>query len=190
MEEIWREVSGREYLVSNTGKIKNKKTGRLLNPKPKKNGYVVVSLRSNGKIEYCLLHRLIAFSFPEICGEYFEGAQVDHKNRVRTDNRAENIHWVSPAGNIRNPNTISYLKEMRKGKPKSEEFKKQVSETLTNNTYNCKWVIKLSKNNEILHFYPSTAEAARANNLWQQSISRCCIGKMKSSGGFIWKYAE
>lgn len=188
MEEIWREVSGREYLVSNTGKIKNKKTGRLLNPKPKKNGYVVVSLRSNGKIEYCLLHRLIAFSFPEICGEYFEGAQVDHKNRVRTDNRAENIHWVSPAGNINNPLTLEHLSNIRKNKPKSEEFKKKVSKTMTNNTYNKRWVIKLSKDNEILHFYPSISQAHRETGI--NNISYACSGRIKTAGGFVWKYAE
>lgn len=187
MEEIWRDAPGFEnYSVSNLGNIKNNKTGRQLKPKPKKNGYILLELCK----KYVFLHRLIAFAFPEICGEWFEGAQVDHKNRVRTDNRAENLHWVSQEGNSNNPNTLAYVSESRKWIPKSEEFKKKVSETMTNNTYNCKWVIKLSKNNEILHFYPSTAEAARANNLYQANISACCLGKHKTTGGFIWKYAE
>ena len=185
MEEIWRDIPGVNYQVSNKGNIKNKKTGRILKLKPKKTGYVVVGFP--GK-DYRLIHRLVAFAFPEICGEYFDGAEVDHKNRIRNDNRAENIHWVSPKGNTNNPLTLKYLSETRKGKPKNEEFKKKVSETLKNNTYNHKWVIKLSKDNEILHFYPSVAEAHRQTGI--NNISACCTGKIKQSGGFIWKYAE
>ena len=112
MEE-WRDIPGCEgYEVSNLGNIRNSKTGRFRSQKPKKKGYIVLKIKG----KYYLLHRLVAFAFPEICGEWFEGAQVDHKNRIRTDNRAENIHWVSPAENINNPNTLDYLSKTRKNK--------------------------------------------------------------------------
>lgn len=41
---------------------------------------------------------------------------------------------------------------------------------------------------EILKIYNSASEAARLNNMRNESISKCCRGERKSSGGFRWKY--
>ena len=40
------------------------------------------------------------------------------------------------------------------------------------------------------YHYASVADAARANNLNRSTIHRCCTGKTKSGGGFVWKYKE
>ena len=48
------------------------------------------------------VHRLVALAFPEICGRP-DGSktQVNHINEVKTDNRAENLEWISASGNVK-----------------------------------------------------------------------------------------
>lgn len=59
------------------------------------NGYVYVKLNN----ERYLKHRLIAIQFIENPNNLPE---VDHKNHDRTDNRIENLRWVSSSTNHRN----------------------------------------------------------------------------------------
>ena len=42
---------------------------------------------------------------------------------------------------------------------------------------------------ELLATFPSTMEASRITGIKQPSISECCRGKLKSTGGYIWRYA-
>ena len=68
-------------------------------------GYCKVGLCSGGKQKLISVHRLVAFAFPEICGEYFEGSEIDHISTIKTDNRPENLRWVSHSDNMNNPIT-------------------------------------------------------------------------------------
>ena len=131
------------YQVSDTGNVKsigryvdNKGTlvfweGRIL--KPNINTYRrnerSVELCYNGVKKRYKVHYLVALAFPEICGEYFEGAEVDHKNGDPTDNRAVNLHWVDRKGNMANPVTRKRQKEFWNSE-KGEELKKMLSEKM------------------------------------------------------------
>lgn len=42
---------------------------------------------------------------------------------------------------------------------------------------------------ELLATFPSIIEAERVTGINQGNISKCCLGKRKSSGGYIWRYA-
>lgn len=170
MEE-WRDVPGYEglYQVNNLGRIKNTKTGRLLKRRLNDRGYDKVNLK--GK-QYSVA-RLVALTFQDICGEWFEGAQVDHINTIRDDNRPENLRWVCFKDQFQN-----------------ELTKKHMKGRVLNHPSTSRWVIKLSKNNEILHFYPSVMEAERETGIAASSISRCCNGIRHTAGEYVWKYAE
>jgi hypothetical protein len=50
------------------------------------------------------VHRLVAYAFLGIDG-YKKGLYVDHINTVRSDNRAENLRWVTPLENANNETT-------------------------------------------------------------------------------------
>ena len=183
MEEVWREIPEWEsfYAASTLGRIKSLiretnnqygKTEHILAGNKTNSGYLSVMLHKNGTKKKMLVARLVAFTFPEICGEYFEGAEIDHINTIRTDNRPENLRWVD-----------------RKGQFQNEKTKRNIKKRADNSG---RWVIKLSKNNEILHFYPSIQEAARENNTSPTDIYNCCnhIRSRKTAKGYIWKYAE
>ena len=46
----------------------------------------------------------------------------------------------------------------------------------------------ITKYDELLQTYSSIKEASILNNLQQSNISMCCNGKLKTSGGFIWRF--
>ena len=71
------------------------------------------------------------------------------------------------------------------GKHLSEEHRKKIRE---NNP--SKQVLQFSKTGELIAEYPSTREAERKTGCNQGDICRCCKGKYKSCGGYIWKYKE
>ena len=66
-----------------------------------KRGYMHTTRMLNGKLFNVLPHRLVALAFhPETHDK--ERREVDHINGDRTDNRAENIRWVTRSENRRN----------------------------------------------------------------------------------------
>lgn len=50
-------------------------------------------------------------------------------------------------------------------------------------------VAQFSLDGRLLNTYKSTREAERQTGIPNQNIGKCCLGKIKSAGNFIWKYA-
>ena len=106
MTEIWKDIKGYEglYQVSNLGRVvsfygKNGKlthTPKLLSGKLDKDGYTEVRLCKNGNVSYKRVHRLVAEHF--LHGD--KSLQVNHKNGDKSNNRADNLEWVTPKENI------------------------------------------------------------------------------------------
>lgn len=107
----WRDISGFEgrYQVSSAGQVRSldrvlsgktgapgrRLTGRELKLARCTNGYLRVWL---GKGAARLVHRLVASAFVSGFEEWLE---VNHKNGIRADNRAENLEWVTRGENHR-----------------------------------------------------------------------------------------
>ena len=88
--------------------------------------------------------------------------------------------------------TRSKISESLTGKHRSEDIKNKISQSLTGN--HCaptKPVLQFSKDDgEFIAEYSSAQEASRQTGCDKSSICRCCKGKYKTAGGFIWKYKE
>ncbi len=59
----------------------------------------------------------------------------------------------------------------------------------TDNSKKPKEVVQI-KDGQIINEFESVSDAARKTNIIRSSITYCCKGKLKSSGGFIWKFKD
>lgn len=93
-EEQWRPIENFErYMVSNMGNIKSLRgKTKILKPQVIHNGYQQVSLVKDGKKYNRLVHRLVAIAWIDTDDK---SKEVHHKNRIKTDNRADNLQWLS-----------------------------------------------------------------------------------------------
>ena len=76
------------------------------------------------------------------------------------------------------------LRNINLGKHLSEETRKKVSES------HFKPVYQLDKNGNIINEFDSILAAALYIHRDNSSISKCCKGKQKTCGGYMWRYKE
>ena len=178
MEE-WRDIEGYEgyYQVSNEGRIRSLDRtflredgstctwkGKILSQSKQTNGYLTVQLYKNNITKRFRVHRLVAEAFIPNPNNYTDASHIDENF---LNNNASNLEWCEHKTNCRTPQRIKRLQN--KGK----------------------WVIRLSTNNEILHFYRNCTTASKETGIDFYSIYDCCNNKphCHTAGGFVWKYA-
>jgi hypothetical protein len=173
--DIWQPIPGHEgYEVSQIGKVRSiyrtviKKNkwgsssatlykGRLLKPWLTKDGYYQVEL-SNGK--KMVVHRLVAMAF--IPGDH--SLTVNHKNNIKTDNRPDNLEWVSAV-----QNTHHALYEIKC-------FSKPAAPVFLKNT-----------KNETVAWFRSMADAARHLDVTTNAVQNACSRGGRCRGYLIEK---
>ena len=97
------------YKISNTGIIFNKH-GRKRRISLKNGGrYFQVILYKNGKSHGRLVHRLVLSAF---CGPCPENMEANHKNGIRTDNRIENLEWVTKSENVKHAFRLGLISQI------------------------------------------------------------------------------
>ena len=162
MEEVWKDIEGYEglYQVSNLGRVKNIRTGRLLKPYIDKGGYCRVHLCIRNKPRHIFVHRLVAEAF---IANPNNMPEVNHKSEVKTENTVDNLEWVSHKANI--------------------NYGSRTDRTSTP-------VLQFSMNYVLINKYSSLHKASRETNVDDGHISQCCQGKRKTCRNFIWRYKE
>lgn len=170
--EIWKDIEGYEglYQVSSLGKIKNKQ-GLIMKTfkKYKDKDYQQLVLCKDGVKSTKTLHIIVAKAFPEICGEYFKGAEVDHIDGNPANNSAFNLRHVSHTDNLHNPNT-------RPNMFGHQQRKRAVEQLTIDGEYIKTWAM--------------VKEAADFYGFSPSNIHAVACGKYKSSHGFKWRYAS
>ncbi|CAH6419400.1 HNH endonuclease [uncultured virus] len=165
--EQWRPVSinGSEsgYFISNQGNIWSSKSESLLNP-GLCSGYKYVILYHENRKHKLSVHRLVAITFIPNPNNL---KYVNHRNGNVSDNRVDNLEWISSSGNKQHATKILQVNGPKVG------------------------VDQYSLDGTIfIAHYDSIAEASRQTGTPQTGIVFACRGKYKSSGGFKWKYTD
>lgn len=94
--EAWKPIEGfPPYEVSNLGRVRGYRC--VLRPCTDHSGYKGVILYNGSSKSFRSVHRLVASAF---CDGWFDGAEVNHVNGDKSDNRAENLEWVTREENI------------------------------------------------------------------------------------------
>lgn len=174
--EIWKDIKGYEglYQVSNLGRVRSLGNGNSSNSKfkirklDKSSKYYRIILSNNKKRDKYLVHRLVAEAFipnPE------NKPEIDHKNTDVTDNRVENLRWVTRVENLNNPITRARKSKVQTNGKKSKP------------------VLQYTIFDEFVREWPSINETGR-EGFNMSGVWLCCIGKQNTSHGFKWKYKE
>lgn len=151
------------YSVNEEGKVKNDITDKELSPRVQQ-GYKHVTIYINKKPKSCRVHRLVATAFiPNIENKPY----VNHLNGIRSDNRMENLEWVTPSENTQHAVDTGLFKPTRE-----------------------KQVVQYSLNGDKIAIYRSISEAARKTNSSVEKIVNCCQFTRKTHNEYQWRYKE
>ena len=177
MNEIWKpieETAGR-YEVSNTGKIRSldyRMTGKtkVLAYQLDKKGYCRIRIKCKTFVGTLKIHRVVAETFiPNPDGK----SQVNHINGDKTDNRVENLEWVSAQENVDHAMANRLWVNNLAASQRTNE-KRKVAIKATN-----------IKTGEEIHF-PSMADAERV--LGTRHINAVISGERKQANGYYFAY--
>jgi hypothetical protein len=200
--EIWKDIPEYEglYQVSNWGRVKSLerviiyKDGRekilpekILKPFLR-DEYYGVDLFKDGKRKMFTAHRLVALVFLENPDNL---PQVNHRNEIKTDNRVENLEWCNNFYNCNYGTKSQRRSEKYKGenhpfygKTHSEEARKKISEAKR------KPILQFTLDNVFIREWESITSIKFELNINIGNICSCCQGKLKTCGGYIWKYKD
>lgn len=189
-EEIWKDIVGYEgyYILSNRGEVVGLertivgKDGVVKIYKRKKQktfisttGYVIVILCKNGVAKKKSIHRLLATAF---IPNPHNKPEINHKNSIRSDNRLENLEWVTRSENVQHGYSFGFMKQKRKPFIEKETKINKIKRS----------VVQLSLDGVYVNEYESISSASKSNNLHSAGISNCCRNKSAFCGKYLWKY--
>ena len=100
-------------------------------------------------------------------------------------NNGYNVSAYGSGDFKKSEDTKKKMSEARTGKHRSEETKSKISKS--KGVYG---ILQYSKDGILIAEYPSTMEAERLTGCNHSNICKCCKGKYKSVGGYIWMYAS
>ena len=171
MVEIFKDIKDYEglYQVSNFGRVKSLNymhTGKehILKLNKTKFGYLLVCLYKDGKKKWFAVHRLVASTFIENPENL---PCVNHRNEIKSDNRVENLEYC----------TTAYNNSFGTRLKRASEHK-------------CKKVLQYTKSGEFIREWKSIIEVNKELGYSTGNISSCCLKKLKSAYGYIWRHKE
>ena len=120
-------------------------------------------------------------TLPQRKSEIHKGKKLSEETKIKIGKAAK--------GRKLSDETRKKMSAAQKGKKLSEEHRIKMIETLKNGKCS-KSVLQYDLNGNFISEFPSTREIQRQFGFVNQSISACCLGKLKQAYGYIWKYKE
>lgn len=150
-----------DYSVSTEGEVRKDTIDYILSQSSQQD-YRHVTLLIDGKQKRMRVHRMVALTFiPNPDNKPY----VNHKNGNRSDNRVDNLEWVTPSENIQHAVKTGLMKSGR-AIP----------------------VIQYDLDGNEMMTYESASEAARQTGCFQEKITMCCKRQRTQTNGYQWRY--
>lgn len=150
------------YQVNNFGRVRNYKTGKLLN-EFEKNGYLFVSLSLKQKKRHFRIHRLVAYMFVPNLKNLME---VNHKDENKHNNICTNLEWCDRKYNC-NYGTGQERRTAKRSTP----------------------ILQYTPEGVFVKRWISGADADKFG-FNHSLIFACCLGKRNKHKGFVWRYEK
>lgn len=171
MSKTWKTIPNfSNYSCSKGGKIKNKSTGQIRDPKTGTSGYLTLTLKNDsGKHVHRGVHRFIAETWIE---NPENKPTVNHKNKKRTDNRVSNLEWSTHS---------------EQGLHRTKEDKGNIRIKSNYGIWMCD-----KETGEKIKYFDRIADAEVYLGLKNGcgNIVTCTKGKIKHVYGYKWKYDD
>ena len=99
--EAWSEIPELEYSVSDEGRIASRRNGgwKILKPWRNSEGYTFIHLTHKPPRKQVRVHLLVAQAF--LPDRPTPRHEINHKDGDKTNNRADNLEWVTHSENVR-----------------------------------------------------------------------------------------
>ena len=133
-------------------------------------GYSIVGLSKNGKLKTRTIHRLVAETFIDNPNNY---PVINHKDCNKTNNNVNNLEWCTQKQNV--------MESFKNGLQKAPKGKESTSS---------KKVIQYDIEGNFIKTWDCTMDIQRELGIANQHISACCLGKNKTSNGYLWRYVD
>lgn len=199
-EEIWKDIYyydcinnkwidyGGLYQVSNMGNVKSlnyRQTGKekVLSSGRNRDGYLRISLYKEGKVKRFIIHRLVAHMFI-YNNDKEHKTEVNHIDENKENNFVDNLEWTTPKQNSNHGTRNKRVSEAMKG----ENNPMYGVHRYGKNAPNTKRVAQYDLNGNIIKIWDCAKQVTKELGIDNSSIGKCCRGKQKSAGGYIWKY--
>lgn len=136
-------------------------------------GYHRVCLSKNGQTRHIKVHRLVAAAFIE---NPENKKCINHKDGNPANNNLSNLEWVTHSEN----HLHAFRILGRKGSLLNKHGKEHPSS---------KPVIQYDLEGNYIAEYESCTDAGKATGCFARSIGQVALGRLKTTGGYKWKYA-
>lgn len=166
-KEVWKDIIDYEglYQVSNLGRVKSLfRYKRILKPQKDIHGYLKVGLYKNGKCKLFNIHKLVANAFIENPNNY---KYVNHKDENKTNNRVENLEFCSFYYNLMYGTRVQRIAE-KNNKP----------------------ILQFDLEGNFIREWESITQASKELNNSLNNISQCCLGRSRTSKGYIFRFKD
>lgn len=205
-KEIWKDIQYYEgfYQVSNTGKVrscdrtivdsigrKHFYNGQVLTPMVVAGGYLEVNLSRGDERKPFHIHRLVAQAFLPNPKNL---PCINHIDENKQNNAAQNLEWCSYKYNTNYGTCMGRAIQTRNENPKWYEKVKKHTRKIgkkygrINGSKNSKPILQYSLDGKFIKEWASMHEVKRELAIDNCSIARCCKGKQKTAGHYIWKF--
>lgn len=176
IKEKWKDIKDYEskYQISSYGRIKNQKN-KILKPMFDKN-YLCIDLYKESKRKRFKVHRLVAQAFLNNSKNL---AIVNHIDGNKLNNNMDNLEWCTSSENTKHAFRIGLAKV-------NKNMEGKFNEKNPNSITRCQYDL----NGRFIKKWSCAKEIERNLGIHHSHIAKCCTGKLKTAGGYVWKYEE